>query len=196
MAELAFVKTSAGLVPHTEHDKEVFDKWKLGGVISGEFKQVRNPKFHRKFFAHLNLAFDYYEPSSGVLTNDEKRIAKKIFLGLEDMSEGTGAFLDWGREFMKAESEERKGQIENIQRAFDPFRYDVIEQAGYYDVVSIPSGVTKRVARSISFAKMEQLEFDQLYKSVFNVLWRFVLSRVFKDENNAEQAAINMLNFA
>jgi len=196
VADLSFVKTSAGLVPHTEHDKEVFDKWKVGGVISGEFKQVRNPKFHRKFFGLLNLAFNYYEPSSGVLTADEKRIATKIFVGLEDMSEGTGAFLDWGREFMKAESDERKGQIENIQCAFDPFRYDMIEKAGYYTTVNLPSGGTKRVAKSISFAKMDQLEFDQLYKAVFNTLWRFVLSRTFKDKQEAEQAAINMLNFA
>ncbi len=195
MAALSFVKTSAGLVPHTEHDKEVFDKWKLGGVISGEFKQVRNPKFLRKFFVLLNLAFDYYEPSSGVLTEDEKRIAKKIFVGLEEVSEGSGAFLDWGREFMKAESDFRKCQIENIQKAFEPFRADIIEQAGYYYTVSLPSGGTKRVAKSISFAKMDQLEFDQLYKAVFNVLWRFVLSRVFKNEQEAEEAAVSMLGF-
>lgn len=196
MPELTFIKTSAGLVPQTECDKEAFDKWKIGGVISGKFSQVRNPKFHRRFFGLLNLAFDYYEPSSGVLTDDEKRIAKKIFTGLEGISEGSGAFLDWGREFMRAESEERKGQIENIQKAFDPFRYDIIEKAGYYDTVSIPSGGTKRVAKSISFAKMEQIEFEQLYKSVFNVLWRFVLSRFFKNEQEAEKAALDMLNFA
>ena len=73
MAELAFIKTKSGLAPLTESDKETFDKWKLGSVFRADFTKVRNPQFHRKFFSLLNLTFDYYEPSSGVLTKDEKK---------------------------------------------------------------------------------------------------------------------------
>ena len=194
MAELSFVKTSGGLVPHTEHDKATFDKWKLGAVIVGNFKQVRNPKFHRKFFALLNLTFDYYEPSSGVLTADEKRIAKKIFMTLDNHNNKNGFFIDFGREFMRSESEERRATIESIEKAFEPFRKWLIVEAGYFDETHVPNG-TVREAKSISFAKMEDIEFSQLYKSVFDVCWRFVLSRVFKCENEAEAAAVSLLNF-
>ena len=194
MAELSFVKTSSGLVPHTEHDKDTFNKWKLGAVIVGNFKQVRNPKFHRKFFALLNLTFDYYEPSSGVLTADEKRIAKKIFMTLDNHNNKNGFFIDFGREFMRSESEERRATIESIEKAFEPFRKWLIVEAGYFDETHVPNGTVKE-AKSISFAKMEDIEFSQLYKSVFDVCWRFVLSRVFKCENEAEEAAVSLLNF-
>lgn len=34
---------------------------KLGAVSHGDFKQFRNYRFHKKYFALLNLAFDYWE---------------------------------------------------------------------------------------------------------------------------------------
>jgi len=194
MAELSFIKTSAGLVPHTEHDRETFNKWKLGAVIVGDFKQIRNPRFHKKFFALLNLTFDYYEPSSGVLTADEKRIATKIFKTLDNHNNKNGFFIDFGREFMRAESEDRRSTIENIEKAFEPFREWLIVEAGFYNEVPVPGGIVKK-AKSISFAKMDDFEFSGLYKSVFNVCWLFVLSRVFNNEHEAEEAALNLLNF-
>jgi len=194
MAKLMFIKTKAGLLPHTEADKEVYDKWKLGGVISVDCKQVRNPNFHKRFFNLLNLAFDYYEPSSGVLTNDEKNILKEVFVELDNQSNNSGVLLDWGREFIKATAKKRTSQIQNIQNAFDPFWEDMVVQAGYYDEVRVPSGI-KKVRRSISFAKMDEIEFNSLYKAVFNVCWRFVLSRSFKDEAEAQNAVDQLLSY-
>lgn len=194
MAEVNFIKTSTGLVPASEGDREIYNKWKLGRVICGKFTQSRNYEYHKKFFGLLNLAFDYYEPSSGVLTGDEKRIATKIFQSLDNASDNNGTMLDWGREFMKAESQLRKSQIENIQKAFEPFREEMTIAAGYFDEVRTPVGV-KKYARSISFSSMDEHQFRELYKSVFDVLWRFVLSRYFKNEAEAETAAMAMLNY-
>ncbi len=195
MAEVNFVKTSNGLVPASHADKEIFNKWKMGGVICGKFSQSRNYKYHKRFFGLLNLAFDYYEPSSGVLTNDEKRIATKIFQSLDNASNNSGVMLNWGREFMKAESQLRKSQIENIQKAFEPFREEMTIAAGYFDEVRTPVGV-KKYAKSISFASMDEYQFRELYKAVFNTVWRFVLSRYFKNEAEAEDAAVMMLTYA
>ena len=195
MAEINFIKTSAGLVPVSEADKEIYNKWKLGGVICGKFTQSRNYKYHKRFFGLLNLAFNYYEPSSGVLTNDEKRIATKIFTSLDNASNNSGVMLNWGREFMAAESQLRKSQIENIQKAFEPFREEMTIAAGYYDEVRTPIGVKKYV-RSISFAAMDEHEFKDLYKAMFNCLWKFVLSRYFKNEVEAENAAVMMLTYS
>ncbi len=195
MAEVNFIKTSSGLVPVSEADKEIYNRWKLGRVIKGKFTESRNHKFHKRFFGLLNLAFDYYEPSSGVLTNDEKRIATKIFQSLDNASSNSGVMLDWGREFMKAESQLRKSQIENIQKAFEPFREEMTIAAGYFDEVKTPVGV-KKYARSISFASMDEHQFRELYKALFNVLWRFVLSRHFENEAEAEDAALKMLTYS
>tara|TARA_R110000803_G_scaffold67241_2_gene128912 strand:- start:252 stop:848 length:597 start_codon:yes stop_codon:yes gene_type:complete len=196
MSELMFIKTSEGLVPHTDTEREVFKKWKLGEVIAIKTaKRARNPKFHRKFFNLLNLAFDYYEPSSGVLTKDEKLILKKVFVELDNQANNSGVLLDWGREFIKAETNQRKSEIINIENAFEPFRKDMIIAAGYYDEHRVPSGTVK-VARSISFASMGEDDFNALYKAVFNVCWRFVLSRNFKNETEAQNAVDQLLSYS
>ena len=102
--------------------------------------------------------------------------------------------LNWGREFIRAETDHRRNQIVNIEKAFEPFRKDMIIQAGYFTLSKVPSGYVKE-AMSISFAKMEQNEFSQLYTAVFATCWRFVLSRVFENEAQEEEAAILLLTY-
>ncbi len=74
---------------------------------------------------------------------------------------------------------------------FDSFRKDVTILAGFRDAVVDIRGNVKFVAKSISFAKMEEDEFQQVYKAVFSVLWRLVLSKV---PNMSEQEAHNAIN--
>ena len=63
MTELALVKISGStFVPLSSYDEETAHRWKNGAVIRAEFREVRNPRFHRKFFALVNLAFQYWEP--------------------------------------------------------------------------------------------------------------------------------------
>lgn len=62
MTELALMKTVTGYVPVTDQDVEIVTKHKLGDVIRADFKKMRNPKFHKKFFALLNIGFDAWEP--------------------------------------------------------------------------------------------------------------------------------------
>lgn len=195
MAEVNFIKTSTGLVPISEADKEIYNKWKLGRVICGKFSQSRNYEYHKRFFGLLNLAFDYYEPSSGVLTRDEKELLKKVFVSLDNAANNSGVMLEWGREFIRLETDLRKSKIENIQKAFEPFREEMIIESGFYDEVRTPIGI-KKYARSISFASMDEHQFRELYKAVFDTLWRFVLSRHFKNEAEAEDAAIKMLSYS
>lgn len=64
MTELALVKLpGGGLAPLSAPDQETIQRWKAGAVIRAEFREVRNPRFHKKFFSLLNLAFDYWEPA-------------------------------------------------------------------------------------------------------------------------------------
>ena len=58
MAELALIRTAHGLVPATEADREQVQKLKFGQVLHGKFARMRNAKFHGKFFAMLDLAYD------------------------------------------------------------------------------------------------------------------------------------------
>lgn len=47
-------------------------KFRLGAVLYADFKQARNAAFHRKFFALLNLGFDYWQPSGGAISPADK----------------------------------------------------------------------------------------------------------------------------
>ncbi|VAX77945.1 Uncharacterised protein [Klebsiella pneumoniae] len=69
MAQLHLIIQSQGiLIPATPETSDFLQsKCKLGAVLEAEYKLVRNPTFHRKFFALLNLGFDYWEPTGGAI---------------------------------------------------------------------------------------------------------------------------------
>ena len=64
--EAFFIKTPNNLLmPATFHDQELLKKIKIGQPVKLKYTQVRNYEFHKKFFALMNLAFDYWEPPEG-----------------------------------------------------------------------------------------------------------------------------------
>lgn len=59
--QLLFQKVPIGLVPASEEAKEWLSKKKLGATILVEPKELRNPGFHKKWFALVQLAYDYWK---------------------------------------------------------------------------------------------------------------------------------------
>ena len=59
---IAFIKTPGGWANGNSKTEEFHRKTKLGNMVHGDIKQMRNAGFHRKFFALLNLAYEYWEP--------------------------------------------------------------------------------------------------------------------------------------
>jgi hypothetical protein len=66
--ELQLIKHHSGiLIPATPETSDILQsKTRLGDVLVAEFRRVRNPAFHRRFFALLNLGFEYWEPTGGL----------------------------------------------------------------------------------------------------------------------------------
>lgn len=64
--ELQLIKQSPGiLIPANPETSEILQsKIKLGAVLVARFRQPRNSAFHRRFFALLNLGFEYWEPTT------------------------------------------------------------------------------------------------------------------------------------
>jgi hypothetical protein len=60
--ELFLTKTLNGLVPSDSVAEEYIRKLKPGSVVKGTFSKTRNPAFHRKAFALLSMAFEWWEP--------------------------------------------------------------------------------------------------------------------------------------
>jgi len=51
-----------GLMPAHDNDRDKLKAIKVGKPVKVKVTQVRNYEFHKKFFALLNLAYDYWEP--------------------------------------------------------------------------------------------------------------------------------------
>ena len=49
-------------MPAHDSDRELLAKIKTGQVCKLSLTRIRNYDFHKKYFALLNLAFDYWEP--------------------------------------------------------------------------------------------------------------------------------------
>ncbi|UKA03884.1 DUF1367 family protein [Photobacterium damselae] len=194
MAKIALVKTLGGtLVPLTDDDKAIIEKKRVGTVIECDFKTIRNPMFHRKYFALLNLGFDYWEPKGGTVSPAERGLLMRFVKMLAQYGGELQTLQDIASGYLEYLSEHR-AQLE-IEKSFEAYRKWVIIESGFYDVVVLPNGTTRREAKSISFAKMDDVEFNELYNSSFNVLWNHILNRYFNDKIQTEIAVDRLLGY-
>ncbi|HEB4939120.1 TPA: DUF1367 family protein, partial [Klebsiella quasipneumoniae] len=98
-------------------------------------------------------------------------------------------------QYLRDEAEKRSGNISAV-KSFEAFRAWVTIEAGFYNEYQMPDGTIRKEPKSISFAKMDDLEFSQLYKSVLDVLWNFILFRTFPTQQAAENAASQLFSYA
>lgn len=193
--DLALVRTANGLVGATEADRELVSKIKFGSAIHGDFKKMRNAKLHGKFFALLDLAYQYFEPTGGLVPRQELRGIEGLAKYFEEMNGRPGQLTNAVQAYIRKLESERAERFPAVDKSREAFREFITIDAGHYDLVRTPDGV-KKVAKSISWGKMDDLAFSALYKDVFNACWRLVLSSHFDTEGEAMSAADQMGTFA
>ena len=196
--ELQLIKQSSGiLIPATPETSDILQsKIKLGAVLVAEFRQVRNPAFHRRFFALLNLGFEYWEPTGGAISSNERKLVTGYAKFLASFGGSETALLDAAEQYLEQVGSRRITNGISLCKSFDAYLAWVIVEAGHYDAIQLPDGTLRKHPRSIAFANMDETEFQQLYKAALDVLWRWVLSRSFKDQREAENAAAQLMSFA
>jgi hypothetical protein len=153
VTHIALQKTMSGYVPCDQQSKEWDEKVKLGTVIHSDFKKMRNGGLHRKLFALLNLAFEYWEPGE---INSKYGVPEKNF---------------------------------------ERFRKDCIILAGYHELVIRLDGTTRIEAKSISFASMDNTEFEKLYNGVLNVILKRVNVLCDMSADDVNNLVNQVLNF-
>ena len=197
MAQLHLIKQSQGiLIPATQETSEFLQsKCRLGAVLEADYKLVHNPAFHRRYFALLNLGFDYWEPTGGAISSNERKLVYGYAKFLATYGGNESALLNAAEQYLDRIAEKRAGSI-SICKSFDAYRAWVIVEAGHYDAIQLPDGTLKKHPRSISFASMDETEFQELYKASLDVLWRWILSRSFNSQMEVENAANQLLSFA
>ena len=83
-----------------------------------------------------------------------------------------------------------------IEKNFDRFREQVLILAGHYDqVFSLRGDKMELIARSISYASMDDAEFEALYSAVIDVLLSEVCSR-YSGREELEAVADKVIGFA
>lgn len=197
MAQLSFIKTSHDtLTPATPEVRNfLHNKIKLGAVVSADFKRVRNPKFHRKFFSLLNLGFEYWTPTGGAISPEEKSLIRGYVRHLAEFAGHGDTLNSLAKGYLRQVAAQRADRV-TLLKSFDAFRRWVTIEAGYYSEQIMPNGVLVKEPISISFANMEDTEFAELYKSTLNVLWQFILNKTFTSVNAAENAASQLMEYA
>ncbi|CAM3946048.1 DUF1367 domain-containing protein [Pluralibacter gergoviae] len=195
--ELQLIKQSADVLISASPETSAIlqSKFKLGAVLVAEFRQVRNPAFHRRFFALLNLGFEYWEPTGGAISSNERKLVTGYAKFLAAYGGNEGALLDAAEQYLDRIADKRAGSI-SACKSLDAYRAWVTVEAGHYDAIQLPDGTLRKHPRSIAFANMDETEFQQLYKAALDVLWRWILSRTFKTQQEAENAANQLLSFA
>lgn len=186
MAELYLVKVGNSLRPAYDEDNDRIRKMKAGTIYRAEVTAPRDQVRHRKFFALLNLSFGYWEPET-MVSNIEKETVDKLADYLKRSGVGSEAVCVLTGNFV-AELERKRAGL-SLERDFDSFRSHITVAAGFSELVATPAG-PKKVAKSISFANMEQVAFDDLYRAVLNVCWEICLSKCFGDLNELAESLL------
>lgn len=122
-----------------------------GELIDVDMRITRNPRFHRKFFALLNIGFEAWEPDAS-----------------------------------------HKGKP--ITKNFEQFREDVTILAGFYDKTFHLDGSMTLRAKSVSFANMDDAEFEKVYSAVADVLLQKVL-RNYANRDELDAVVEKMMDF-
>lgn len=142
--------------------------------LNCDVKQARNYLFHKRFFAMLNLGFEYWTPTGGVITSAEKEYLHGYVRYLISMAGNDDLLMETEKVYNETHGQWRTKEAA-ITKFFEAFRKWSIIEAGFYDEFILPDGTRRREAKSISYANIKEAEFFQVYKAVFNVLSNTIL---------------------
>lgn len=193
----AAVKTAGGtLVPATAADAAVLEGLKAG-VYRVRLTRMsgRSHRHHKLFFGGLlPLAFQYWQPSGGMLAAGEREAVLGFARRLEALHDSGGLFVGFAEEFLAAVAAKRAERLGSAGCDMEVFRRWLTVEAGFFEVFETPSGLRKEPV-SISFAAMGQEEFDVFYRACFQVAWNLLLRGRFENEEAALRAAEELMEF-
>lgn len=105
------------------------------------------------------------------------------------------ALLNVGYEAFEPNRKHKSYKGKTIEKNFDQFREDVTILAGFYEQTFDLKGRMKIRAKSISFAKMDDAQFSELYEAVLTVILREVCVN-YKDRDELNAVVERVMGFA
>ena len=194
--EFVGIRNGGGLWPATDVDKESLRKLKQRQAVKVTLvkQSSRSLLHHQLYWAGLvGLILDYWAPESGCLTPNEIGVADSLcaFLcrGLGDDS--VEAITAAKEAFIANLKQRRADSLPPCETKPQDVHDWIKAELGMYELYVTPTGWSKRL-KSINFNAMGSEEFKDFYRKAFGVAWRFVLSRQFDTQEEAENV-INQL---
>jgi len=185
------------LRPASAADQDHMGKFKTGKAVRVSVTQIksRSLQHHRLYWGGLiELAMDYWEPTGGLVSSSETSTLKRFADWLDKQGGNSGAIRRACAAFLDELRHSRGLRIDAPHKSREALHEWIKIEAGYYRLEETPGGV-RRVPLSINFNAMSQDEFGVFYKAAFSVVWRFILSRAFEDDNQAQNAIDQLLQF-
>lgn len=134
--EIHLVRTSLGLQAYSDEDYDQLKKIKVGSVVKAKIVQPRNVKFHRKFFAMLNAAWDCLTEQQRDNLHSKDNFREQLLI--------TSGF---------------------VEPLYDMYGQKFLERA-----------------KSISFAKMDEPAFSEVYNRVLDTILTLLVGNGVSEE--------------
>lgn len=196
MEILAVKAVDNSLRPVTASDADSLNQYKVGQAVKIQITKQKNRSLphHRLFFGGLlPFAFDYWQPAGGVISPKERDVVIWIAKRLDKFAGNKGVIVTAAEEALNLLAKKRAEKLPVIDKDIDSFRRWLTIEAGYFNICVTPAGVVKE-PKSISFARMDQDEFNAFYKACFNVCWNMILCNRFASKDEAQQAIDDLLS--
>jgi hypothetical protein len=193
--EISLIKINGCFHPASSHDAEIMASWKEGQAIRVEATQLKDRSIlhHRLYFAGLlTLAMDFWEPQGGLVGVTERSVLVRFARWLDSVGGDTGAVVSACSTFLEKLADSRSANIQSPSKDKQALHEWVKIEAGYFRYVITPNGI-KKEPLSINFNAMDQDAFNDFYKAAFSVIWKFILSRTFSNEDEAQNAVDQLM---
>lgn len=179
------------LLPATQEGIELLRRLEINKAYAADVVQLRHLGLHKKAFAYVKLAFDYWQPEN-FLTTAERKTVGKLGKFLVDSGLDQDTVRALCKEFLGHLNESRRGL--EVHRDIEAFREFITVEAGFYRTVITPAG-PRREAKSWAYKNMGEEEFQRLFTAIRGACWDLILSQTFNTIEEADAVAEQLMEF-
>lgn len=131
----------------TPIDADAVNKLKIGQAVKLKVttQKPRSLQHHRLFFGGLlPLAFDYWQPTGGLISPNERGVVEWVAKRLDKFAGNKGIIVAAAEEALILLAKKRAEKIPTLEKDINAFRDWLTKEAGYFEFFVTPSRVVKR----------------------------------------------------
>lgn len=192
---------NGAVVVETDYDRNLLKGLPIGSAVKiTPIGNNRNYQHHKKFFALLDAGFEYWQPEFSVLTQAEEWIAQAVAREIAVAANDENLYQNVTKPIADSvlakvrSNRESKLDYEGM-KTLESYLDHVMKKAGFYDIKPAQDGGTVKERWSISFANMSQERFNDVYKTVYGVIWNETLCNIYEDEAVLDNKINQLIGF-